>query len=57
MANVGEHAVVLGGSMAGLLAARVVAEAYERVTIVNSEARLRRPTRHWFGHPNREIGP
>jgi 2-polyprenyl-6-methoxyphenol hydroxylase-like FAD-dependent oxidoreductase len=37
MRRIGEHAVVLGGSMAGLLAARVLAEAYERVTIVDRD--------------------
>jgi hypothetical protein len=33
-APVGEHAVVLGGSMAGLLAARVLADFYRTVTVV-----------------------
>ena len=37
MKKVGEKAVVLGGSMAGLLAARVLAEAYTRVTIVERD--------------------
>jgi 2-polyprenyl-6-methoxyphenol hydroxylase-like FAD-dependent oxidoreductase len=32
-----EHAVVIGASMAGLLAARALAEAYERVTIVERD--------------------
>ena len=31
MRRIGEHAVVIGGSMAGLLVARSLAEAYERV--------------------------
>jgi 2-polyprenyl-6-methoxyphenol hydroxylase-like FAD-dependent oxidoreductase len=35
---VGARAVVLGGSMAGLLAARVLAERYEQVTIVERDA-------------------
>jgi len=35
--RVGEHAVVLGASMAGLLAARVLADAYERVTVVDRD--------------------
>jgi 2-polyprenyl-6-methoxyphenol hydroxylase-like FAD-dependent oxidoreductase len=36
--RIGEHAVVIGGSMAGLLAARSLAQAYERVTIVEHGA-------------------
>ncbi|MBO0701636.1 MAG: FAD-dependent monooxygenase [Candidatus Dormibacteraeota bacterium] len=36
--SIGGHAVVLGGSMAGLLTARVLSEAYERVTIVERDA-------------------
>jgi 2-polyprenyl-6-methoxyphenol hydroxylase-like FAD-dependent oxidoreductase len=32
-----DHAVVLGGSIAGLLAARVLADAYERVTVVDRD--------------------
>jgi hypothetical protein len=32
MRQIGEHAVVLGAGMAGLPAARVPADAYERVT-------------------------
>jgi 2-polyprenyl-6-methoxyphenol hydroxylase-like FAD-dependent oxidoreductase len=34
----GDHAVVLGGSIAGLLAARVLAEAYPQVTVVDRDA-------------------
>jgi 2-polyprenyl-6-methoxyphenol hydroxylase-like FAD-dependent oxidoreductase len=34
----GGHAVVLGGSMAGLLAARVLADTYHRVTVVERDA-------------------
>lgn len=37
MHKVGEHAVVLGASMGGLLAARVLADAYERVTVVERD--------------------
>ena len=37
MVNRGGHAVVLGASMAGLLAARVLTEFYERVTIVERD--------------------
>ncbi|OHV06564.1 FAD-dependent oxidoreductase [Mycobacterium talmoniae] len=33
-----EHAVVLGASMAGLVAARVLADFYERVTVVERDA-------------------
>jgi 2-polyprenyl-6-methoxyphenol hydroxylase-like FAD-dependent oxidoreductase len=32
-----DHAIVLGGSIAGLLAARVLADAYERVTVVDRD--------------------
>ncbi|WP_326551664.1 FAD-dependent oxidoreductase [Micromonospora sp. NBC_01813] len=32
-----DHVVVLGGSMAGLLAARVLADAYERVTLIDRD--------------------
>lgn len=34
----GGHAVVLGGSLAGLLAARVLAEHFDRVTVVERDA-------------------
>ena len=34
----GDHAVVLGASMAGLLAARVLTETYPRVTVVDRDA-------------------
>jgi 2-polyprenyl-6-methoxyphenol hydroxylase-like FAD-dependent oxidoreductase len=37
MRKVGDHAVVLGASIAGLLAARVLADAYQRVTIVERD--------------------
>ena len=41
MAKVGDqsedHAIVLGGSIAGLLAARVLAHAYDRVTVVDRD--------------------
>jgi 2-polyprenyl-6-methoxyphenol hydroxylase-like FAD-dependent oxidoreductase len=32
-----DHAIVLGGSIAGLLAARVLADAYDRVTVVDRD--------------------
>jgi 2-polyprenyl-6-methoxyphenol hydroxylase-like FAD-dependent oxidoreductase len=35
--RIGDHAVVLGASMAGLLAARVLADAYAQVTIVDRD--------------------
>jgi 2-polyprenyl-6-methoxyphenol hydroxylase-like FAD-dependent oxidoreductase len=37
MRKIGDHAVVPGASLAGLLAARVLADAYERVTIVERD--------------------
>jgi 2-polyprenyl-6-methoxyphenol hydroxylase-like FAD-dependent oxidoreductase len=37
MRKIGDHAVVLGASLAGLLAARVLAAAYERVTVVERD--------------------
>jgi 2-polyprenyl-6-methoxyphenol hydroxylase-like FAD-dependent oxidoreductase len=33
----GDHAVVLGASMAGLLRARVLADAYTRVTVIERD--------------------
>jgi 2-polyprenyl-6-methoxyphenol hydroxylase-like FAD-dependent oxidoreductase len=38
MARIGEHAVVLGASMAGLLSARVLASHFDRVTLVDRDA-------------------
>ena len=38
------HAVVVGGSMAGLLAARVLAAHFDRVTIVERDALPATPT-------------
>ena len=35
--QVGDRAVVLGASMAGLLAARVLADAYRQVTVVDRD--------------------
>jgi len=37
MQKIGDHAVVLGAGIAGLLATRVVAEAYEHVTLVERD--------------------
>jgi len=36
-AQIGSHAIVLGASMAGLLAARVLADFYPRVTVVERD--------------------
>jgi len=43
MRKIGDHAVVLGAGMAGLLAARVLADAYERVTVVERDPLLETP--------------
>ena len=37
MRRIGDHVVVLGASLAGLLAARVLADAYRRVTVVERD--------------------
>jgi len=37
MRVLGEHGVVLGASMAGLLAARVLSDSFERVTVVERD--------------------
>jgi 2-polyprenyl-6-methoxyphenol hydroxylase-like FAD-dependent oxidoreductase len=37
MPKIGDHAVVVGASMGGLLAARVLADAYRRVTLVERD--------------------
>jgi 2-polyprenyl-6-methoxyphenol hydroxylase-like FAD-dependent oxidoreductase len=37
MRKIGDHAVVLGASMGGLLAARVLADAYRRVTVIDRD--------------------
>jgi 2-polyprenyl-6-methoxyphenol hydroxylase-like FAD-dependent oxidoreductase len=36
--RLGDHAVVLGAGMAGLLAARVLADGYDRVTVIERDA-------------------
>ena len=38
MQPIGDHAIVLGASMAGLAAARALADAYERVTVLERDA-------------------
>jgi 2-polyprenyl-6-methoxyphenol hydroxylase-like FAD-dependent oxidoreductase len=45
MRKLGDHAVVLGASMAGLLAARVLSDAYQRVTLVERDLLPARPER------------
>ncbi len=37
MANLGEHAVVIGGSLAGLMSARVLADHFESVTVLERD--------------------
>jgi 2-polyprenyl-6-methoxyphenol hydroxylase-like FAD-dependent oxidoreductase len=37
MANVGKHAVVIGGSIGGLLAARVLCDHFDRVTVIDRD--------------------
>ena len=48
--KVGGHAVVLGASMAGLLAARVLSDAYDRVTVIERDVLLDGPV-HRRGVP------
>jgi 2-polyprenyl-6-methoxyphenol hydroxylase-like FAD-dependent oxidoreductase len=43
MQKIGDHAVVLGASLAGLLAARVLSDAYERVTVVERDVLPNKP--------------
>ena len=50
MAHVGEHAVVVGGSLAGLAAAAALAERFHRVTIVERDS-LRRADTYRRGVP------
>ncbi len=51
MRRIGDHAVVLGAGIAGLLAARVVADAYGRVTVVERDP-LPRPAGSRQGVPH-----
>ena len=37
MRKIGDHAVVLGAGIAGLVAARVLADGYQRVTVVERD--------------------
>jgi len=50
MRKIGDHVVVLGASMGGLLAARVLADAYQRVTVVERD-RLPETAEHRRGVP------
>ena len=50
MRRLGEHAVVLGGGIGGLLAARVLADAYDQVTILDRDS-LPPSGRHRRGVP------
>jgi 2-polyprenyl-6-methoxyphenol hydroxylase-like FAD-dependent oxidoreductase len=49
--QIGERAVVLGGSMAGLLAARVLADAYGQVTVIDRDELPKTPM-HRRGVPH-----
>src|SRR2546425_558705 len=44
--RLGEHAVVIGGSVAGLLSARVLADYFQRVTILERDHVESRPAIH-----------
>jgi 2-polyprenyl-6-methoxyphenol hydroxylase-like FAD-dependent oxidoreductase len=44
--RLGEHAVVIGGSIAGLISARVLADYFERVTILERDHIEPRPAVH-----------
>jgi 2-polyprenyl-6-methoxyphenol hydroxylase-like FAD-dependent oxidoreductase len=49
--QIGDHAVVLGASMAGLLAARVLADAYRQVTVIDRD-QLPEASTHRRGVPH-----
>lgn len=49
--TIGDHAIVLGASMAGLLTARVLADAYTRVTLIERDT-LPRDMGHRRGVPH-----
>jgi glycine/D-amino acid oxidase-like deaminating enzyme len=38
MAHLGRHAVVIGASMSGLLAARALVDHYDQVTLIDRDA-------------------
>ena len=45
MAHCGGQAIVIGASMGGLLAARAVAEHYDRVTVIERDSCPKHPSR------------
>ena len=49
--QIGDHAVVIGGSMAGLLAARVLTEGYGQVTVIDRDELAEAPA-HRRGVPH-----
>ena len=44
ISNVGDHAIVVGGSVAGLVTARILADAFDRVTILEKDSIPDEPT-------------
>jgi len=64
VSTAGDHAVVVGGSVAGLFAARVLADGFERVTILERDplpagpaARDGVPQASHPTHCRRPVGP
>ena len=51
MRMLGEHALVIGGSIAGLMTARVLARHYARVTVIDRDV-LPEDSRHRKGVPH-----
>ena len=51
MEKLGEHAVVIGASVAGLLAARVLAERYDALRIDPRDAKLQRALARTYVRP------
>jgi len=37
VSQTGKHAIVIGGSMAGLIAARILTDAYDTVTVIDRD--------------------
>src|SRR6266404_501223 len=46
MNGLGQHAVVIGGSMAGLMTARVLADFFDQVTVLERDQIEDRPANH-----------
>jgi glycine/D-amino acid oxidase-like deaminating enzyme len=46
MSRLGQHAVVIGGSIAGLMTARVLADHFEQVTVLERDHIEERPAIH-----------